>query len=325
MRRVALEEFEGLAESYDRSVLATSGIAHYCSSSDWILAAHLHMHQGCPTEIYIEDSHWIVFARGDLYGLGQALHPMESAWCFACPLIGKEPKRMVRMLGRLLSSEDRLRGFVVLGGIPLGSRLHGLLKKEIGRFRRVMTFPGTDCVQANLTGGLEQFLMRRSSRFRAQSKAGQERLSSCGVEFEMNGEGCGGISTFDRVLEVEKRSWKFKSGESVYFHPDHLSFYREMTIRAAKHGRLRVLFARREGRDIAYVMGGLLGKSYRGLQMGFDQSYARFGLGNHAQIQMIRRLANEGVEVYDLGMSINYKLRWGDRILKLMNILVAPS
>ena len=132
MRRVALEEFEGLAESYDRSVLATSGIAHYCSSSDWILAAHLHMHQGCPTEIYIEDSHWIVFARGDLYGLGQALHPMESAWCFACPLIGKEPKRMVRMLGRLLSSEDRLRGFVVLGGIPLGSRLHGLLKKEIG-------------------------------------------------------------------------------------------------------------------------------------------------------------------------------------------------
>ncbi len=59
--------------------------------------------------------------------------------------------------------------------------------------------------------------------------------------------------------------------------------------------------------------------------MGFDQSYARFGLGNHAQIQMIRRLANEGVEVYDLGMSINYKLRWGDRILKLVNILVAPS
>ena len=96
-------------------------------------------------------------------------------------------------------------------------------------------------------------------------------------------------------------------------------------IRASEYCRLRVLFARQKGEDLAYVMGGVLGKSYHDFQMGYDQSYAQFGLGNHSQIRMIQRFADEGIEFYDLGMRIDYKMRWGDRTLQLLNLLVAPS
>ena len=121
-----------------------------------------------------------------------------------------------------------------------------------------------------------------------------------------------------KVMEI--RFWR-----NVFLEPDHLRSYRDLVIRASEHCRLRVLFARRKGEDLAYVMGGVLGKSHCGFQMGYDQSYAQFGLGNHTQIQMIQRLADEGVEFYDLEMRIDYKMRWEDRTLQLLNLLVVPS
>lgn len=204
MRKVTLEEFEHSADSYNRSVLETSGIVHYCSCSDWVLVARSHIHQGGVTEIYVEDGHWLVFVHSPLFGLVWALHPVESTWCLACPLLGPEPRHTTKMLAQLLSSQERFGEFVLVGGIPMGSPLHGFLKKEVGRFRKVMSFPGTNCIQADLTGGLEQYLIRRSQRFRAQERRRTERLSSCGVEFEFEGVGCDGASAFDRVLRIEK-------------------------------------------------------------------------------------------------------------------------
>ena len=73
------------------------------------------------------------------------------------------------------------------------------------------------------------------------------------------------------------------------------------------------------------LFGGLFGKTYRGLQFSFDDRYAELSLGNLCQLEEIRRLSDDGVEIYDLGTEVPYKKRWGDRVFTTSCLVVQPS
>ncbi len=145
-----------------------------------------------------------------------------------------------------------------------------------------------------------------------------------GVEFERLSGNLDGINILNRVLSVEMRSWKQGAGESVFRHHDHYQFYRDLIRRTASKGLLRAVFARREGEDIAYVIGGILGCKYRGFQMGFDAYMRAMGAGNLVQFELIQDLCDEDVEYYDLGMDMNYKRRWAENRLEFVNLLLTP-
>ena len=74
------------------------------------------------------------------------------------------------------------------------------------------------------------------------------------------------------------RCWKHASGESIFQIENHLRFYRELTRRATRTGRLRLVLARRDGRDLAYCFGIVAGATYRGLQMSYDAAHEKLGL-----------------------------------------------
>ncbi len=74
-------------------------------------------------------------------------------------------------------------------------------------------------------------------------------------------------SILNRLLSIEMRSWKQGAGESVFRHHDHYRFYRDLIRRAEQRGSMRAIFVKRGSEDSAYVIGGVLGATYRGFQM----------------------------------------------------------
>jgi len=88
-------------------------------------------------------------------------------------------------------------------------------------------------------------------------------------------------------------------------------------------GRLRLIFARHEDRDIGYVLGGVLGDTYRGLQVSFDADYERYSVGSLCQLAQITELCEHGYARYDLGTYMSYKLRWAELVVESAVMLVS--
>ena len=319
---VSIAELENSADDFDRAVLDTPEIAPFCSSSDWILAAHYQMHPDRRVCIVRRGEHWLALAEGPVLGFTPVLQPMEAAWCFSCPFIGRDGRKSMALLVDRLGSPPIRDRPILLGGIPLGGTLHELIRRELGKNRHVQGFRGIECLVAALEGGLEGFLSRRSAHFRERARAALRRARRTGLEFCYGGAEVDSGATFTRLLDIEQRSWKWKAGESIFQLDEHRRFYADLIDRITSRRRLRRVFLRHGNRDIAYAVGGVIGTVFRGLQMGYDREFAQLGPGNIAQLELIRGLSEEGVLSYDLGMDVEYKERWADDRISLCNFLI---
>ena len=132
-----------------------------------------------------------------------------------------------------------------------------------------------------------------------------------------------GAAAHARTLAVEERSWKSAGGNGVDRGPM-CAFYRRMLPRLAARKALRVVFARRRGEDVGYLVGGLAGELFRGLQFSFDERLRALGLGNVLQLEAIDALTQEGVALYDLGGQSEYKARWGELQVPTVGVLARP-
>jgi hypothetical protein len=280
MEFLSLAEFEKRGEVFDQAVAMTPGVSTFCCGIDWQLAAHAFLHPARDPLVVVEGDSWVVFAKGPLFDMPEVLQPMEAAWCFSFPAIGKDWKKAVRLLCKVLHHETSSAPLTIIGGVPVRGGLEAFLRRQLAPFGKVLAFPGTDCARARLDSGLQIYLSRRSSRFRAGLRAACRRASQEGIQFEYAGAGCDGAATFTRLLEIESRTWKFASGASIFQMPDHKRFYRCLFVKSAVRGHLRAIFAVRGDTDVAYAVGGVIGKTYRGLQMGYDDACARLALGN---------------------------------------------
>jgi len=317
-----LESFEKYAQAFDQAVLQTSDISPVCSASDWLYAAHTELH---PKREYLfteNDGHWLALSYGPFSSFEQTFYPLEFSWGFGCPLVGPDPEVSVDLLLSTLIKSTGQWQVALLSGIPVASPLWFILQREIGKYYGLDTFQGADCAQVDLSEGAEAFLERRSSKFRSNVRSSVRKAQKRGVSFDWFDQICDAEELFQRILAVEQMTWKHNQGGSIFLVERYHRFYKTLIQRMAKKGDLRALLLRMDGQDVAYIVGGVLGQVYRGFQLGYNDEYARLGLGHVAQWEMIRRLAQEGIHTYDLGMVMDYKRRWSDKILKLENIVV---
>ncbi len=109
-------------------------------------------------------------------------------------------------------------------------------------------------------------------------------------------------------------------------------------------GALRCVFARRGGADIGFILGGVLGDTYRGLQLSFTENARQYSVGSLMQWHEVQRLCSstdhsgadqpsaadatrpqastEPVTRYDLGMDMEYKRLWGELTPTTRTLLV---
>ena len=129
------------------------------------------------------------------------------------------------------------------------------------------------------------------------------------------------MDLYRRILAVEERSWKGRENSGIVA-PQMQSFYADMLARMGTRGADRITFARRDDMDLAYILGGVLGDTYRGLQFSYDAEFAHLSLGNLCQWVEIQRLSGEGIATYDLGTDVPYKQHWGETRFDTVTLII---
>ena len=308
MERVERRELDTCSEEWDAAVAGDPGLDPFCTRSAWQLSFHDAFRPERPLWLAREGESWVVLAQRGIGPARPVLEPLESMWGLASPLLGA---RAPELLARAL---DERPASVCLLGLPLDrARLSRLVDALAGRFPVLrIGRPATRCV-ASLEDGLDGWQGRRSHAFRRNLRAAIRRVSQAGIEFthvdEVEPQALAPL--YERVLDVERRSWKSAGGNGADSEPMR-SFYRTMWPRLAERGELRVVLAERDGSTVGYLHGGLVGGHFRGLQFSFDDELRALGLGNVLQYQMLRSLCEGGARRYDLGTWSAYKSRWAE-------------
>lgn len=309
---LSLVELEAQADEMDRLALAAPEIDAFCSSPTWILPAAAALMPPCQPVLYRGEAGFLA-AGLRLHEQVRVLEPLEAMWGLASPLVGSQPEPLAAAAMDIFRARERSWDALILTGMMLDSALLQALVRRVGARYRIALGPRTIRHVASLEGGADGFLARRARGTRKGLRQAARRAGEAGIRFEelTAGDPAAADRLFERILAVERRSWKGRA--QLGLDTDGMrEFYRLIARRLAASGRLRVLFARRgDAEDVAYVLGAVFGDTYRGLQFAFDDRFRAVGLGNLAQIEQVRRLPADIVR-YDLGTGGEYKREWAE-------------
>lgn len=322
MTELTLAELDRESPAFDRAVLASGDIDHFCSSTDWGVPAAEALLPGRPTLIARLEGGYLAMAQASHPG-GTVLQPLEAMWGLGCPVVGADAFGLARQIASLL--ERRPKDAIMVGGLGQRSaRLSALVRALVGRYELGLGAVTRRFV-ASLDGGTDGFLRRRTASFRVALKRARRRGQQRGLSFLACPIAPGGAeAAFERVLAVEAKSWKGLQGVGIAA-STMMGFYRAMTRRLAERGGVRLMFAKdADGRDVAYILGGVLGDTYRGLQFSFEAGFEDCSLGNLCQYHQIAALCEEGVRRYDLGAEVEYKRRWGEQAHETVTLIGLP-
>jgi len=312
---------------YDAAVAASADLDRFCSASDWVVPAALALKPGRAPFVRRGEHGYLalMIARGQ----GRVwLEPLEAMWGMGCPLVGADALAAARQAAAELEYGGAIGRLPVVasGFVPGSARLAAWERALARRYRVELAAPPTARMVASLEGGAEAYLARRSKNFRRALQRAERRAQQAGVVIEHVAPELAApaaASAFARLAAVEARTWKNREGVGIG-HSEMIHFYRAMVPRLAARGALRLAFARLASRDVAYILGGTFGDTYRGLQFGFEDGLEPLSLGNLCQWHEIRSLEVLGIRRYDLGAAYPYKRAWGEQLVETVTTIALP-
>lgn len=316
MEQLTSYELRNLASDHFSAVQETPGIDHFCSSLDWTLPAHAAFIADQPMYLLKGQHGYVTLAGGFSPGIGRYLQPLEAAWRLASPFAGKNVEKLVTEFSNHLTQENFVNWeLLCLSGIPPEGRLFDVITNIFTPQYRVALGEDTRRFIADISGGSQTWLSNRSSKFRANMRRVLKSADNASLEFEhVKANENQTQELYERILAIEAKSWKGMSGTGI-LDGAMKKFYEKMLPRLARRDALRVIIVKKDTKDIAFIFGGLLGTTYRGLQMSYDNDFRELSLGNLVQFKMIDWLGKEGIQNYDLGSELEYKMRWADEKL----------
>ena len=316
--RFELEDLDALAPLWDAAVDRTPGVDPFCASTTWAFAA-AHAFPEASAPIVVGDGAAFCGMRTVRTEQGPVLVGLDPIWGFATPFVG-QPLRAAEMLARRVGLDDDW-SLAVVAGQREDSPLTAALAHVADRRWRLLRGAPEHRLRVDLSRGVDAWFARRSSRFRQRLRRIERDAAESGIEVR-DVSALDPDRAFERLLAVEEGSWKGSQGTGLAS-ADLQGFYRQMCVRLAARDHLRILVAQQDGRDVGFVLGGIRGNLYRGLQLSYVTDLADLGLGHLLQLHQLRRLEVEGVGVYDLGMDMPYKRRWADRIDETISVILA--
>lgn len=303
---MTLPELQARALAYEDAVDSTPGIDPWCSGPDWTMSVRDGFAPDSETLLLERNGGFAVLSAYELETGRRMFAGFEPLWGFACPLVGESIESVADAVALRLVDEpnwDRL----VLPGFPDDL---DLARRAAGPLSRLGAVGGTTGIvrQVARLDGLDNWLGRRSRTFRRNLRNAGRRASNAGLEVV---DASTSEHLFERLLAIELTSWKGKHGDGIS--TEHMAtFYRSLIPRLQRQNRCRCLVAQLDGADIGFVLGGIRGRRYRGLQLSYAVDAAALSVGHLLQLHEISRLCGAGVEVYDLGMDMEYKQAWAD-------------
>lgn len=325
MKRLTLDELDLRQDEVEQAIDATDApIDRWCSGPDWVVPVHLGF--GSDAEPLVlatgdDDPGFALLARYRLGDGGTLIAGLEALWGFASPLVGARIDDVAAELVDHLASQPDWHALVVPGmptptgphdpAIRVGQILRALGSARIGTVitRQV----------ADLDGDLAHWEARRSARFRRNLRRARRLATDAGVTVV---DAATDPDPFARAIAIERRSWKGRDGSGMTS-TEMAATYEAMVGRLQRSGRLRLWIARLDGDDVGFILGGVRGDHYRGLQISYTTDVERLSIGHVLQLHQLEQLhATETIRTYDLGMDFEYKRRWADRTVPMSSIVV---
>jgi hypothetical protein len=322
METVAYEELRQRREEWDEAVRVTPDIDHFCSASPWVFSAHQGLMGRRRAWVIKSGGGWAGLAFGEHPAHGIYLEPLEALWGFACPFVGPDPGAVAAEVLALLRGVPDWQLLLASG---LGPRSPLLLRfaQEGLKVGQLGVAGVTTRLRARLDGGLDGYLSRRTGGFRRNLARARRKADAAGVVYTVVDDvGADDVDAlWQRVLEVELRSWKGEDGVGIES-GRMKAFYELMLPMLACGGSLRLVFASIDGVDVAYHFGGVWGDLYRGLQQSFDNRFRHLSLGTLTHARMVEAVCREGCRLYDLGQAIGYKERWSESSMTTVTLAI---
>jgi len=158
---------------------------------------------------------------------------------------------------------------------------------------------GWDRFYGSLTGDFRRTLRRRSERLAALGGVAYRRID--GMEIG---------SMFERLLDIEKRSWKWERGVSLNSAATG-SFFREFVRKAASRGWLRTWVLTLRDEDIAYELCISFDGDLHCLKKSYDMRYRDSFPGGLLERHIYEEAFRAGVNrIHTLWGDAEHKLRW---------------
>lgn len=322
LESISLHALSRRPDEYDAAVARTPGVDPYCTRSEWVLPFHAAFAPDRTVHAVREGDSYVLLAGEPSPRFGYLVQPLEHLWGMASPLVGPDAREL---LVRLLAADVLPAGaHVLLFGLPLDRRWLTDLALALPPGWAFGLVGTTDRRVASLEGGLDGFLGRRSANVRRSLRKSGNRAARLGIGFERVAVTADDFAeTYRRILAIERRSWKARSGNGVDRGPMK-RFYERMIPRLLRRDAFRLILARQGDEDVGYIYGGTVARHFRGLQFSFVDDERALSLGNLLQVEMVRWLVEDGFETYDLGMVVPYKERWAEGGLVTADALIAP-
>lgn len=161
-------------------------------------------------------------------------------------------------------------------------------------------------------GTWEDFLATRKSKIKRQWRNSCRRLERFG-HYEIScfpDNGWSFEKTMETLLSINRESYKWQKGSSLFQTPDLLKFYNDLFRRISSKW-LIVHFILIEGKAVAYQAGFRYARRFFGYNTAYRKSYAQVHPGIHLIIHMIRIAFGESCIEYDMMRGEEpYKSHW---------------
>lgn len=314
-----------------RAALAANQADPFCCAPLWQMSFHWSFAPERRLLVETAGESLVAFAENVVAPGEVFLTPPESSWCFGCPVLGKEGGALFAAVLRFFA-RSYAPSFprIILSGLrPETDVARTLLQPSGLPLRARPVSAGIQCA-ASLEGGLDGFLSRRSANHRRKLRRAAAAARQEGIVFERVLPGTDGEAqaVYARMLAVERASWK-GIGHCGMAEDGVRQFYALLLETLAAARAARVIFARREERDIGFIFGGLAGTVYRGQQFSYAQEWRRFSVGNLMQLEQIAWLCEEGASRYDMGPldgpRMDYKAHWTELLFPIRAWIVEKA
>jgi Acetyltransferase (GNAT) domain len=300
---------------WDTDAATAPGIDAWCSRPTWTTAVHhafaTDTDPGPPLGLYSELG-LASFAQLQADDGSTVLAPLDRVWGFGANIVPSEHTSLEELTNdtaaALLAVPDWK--ICVLAGTIEDSALDAATISAFGRHLPLYAGEERTRCQASLAGGIDGYLSRRTREHRRNIRQAERRATKAGVTFTV-ADNVDSTKTIARLHAIEATSWKGIDGSGIEA-PEMAALYERLVRDLNARNALRCVFAQTDEGDVGFILGGVLGNTYRGLQISFTESARELSVGNLLQWHEVQRMCAEGLHTYDLGMDIDYKRRWAE-------------
>ena len=292
------------------------GIDPWCSRPTWALAVNgafsTDADPGPPIGLESELGQ-AVFASLRADDGTTVLAPLDRVWGFGSCIIPSRdaPTRdlLDDTVAALLARSDWR--ICALSGMVEHSPIDEAVVEAFGRHLPLYAGASRTRCQASLAGGVDGYLSRRAREHRRNVRQAERRANSAGVIYDV-ADDHPPERMIRRLHAVETESWKGREGSGIEAN-EMARLYERLIGDLGRRNAVRCVFAQLpSGADVGFILGGVLGDTYRGLQVSFIEESRGLSVGNLLQWHEVQRMCTENLRTYDLGMDIDYKRRWAE-------------